>query len=295
MNTIGILLDFTLTQFKQIAGYWIIGLVIGSIISVFCKEHISNIAEKMNHEKWGVFGMIPAALLGIASPLCMYGTIPVAAALARKKVPQDWLTSFVVCSILLNPQLLIYTLALSVPITLMRFIVCFLAGIIAGLLVRFCFRNSSFYKFIDFETLVSHDTDPNHLFRLLKNLGRAFRITAPYFLIGIVLTAIYQTFFPVDMAKRIFSWNPGFGVLFAAALGVPLYACGGGNIPLLGAWLEAGMSSGSAAAFMITGQAIKITNLSAVKIILGPKHFAFYIMYAILFSIITGLVIDIFI
>jgi uncharacterized membrane protein YraQ (UPF0718 family) len=46
---------------------------------------------------------------------------------------------------------------------------------------------------------------------------------------------------------------------------------------------------------MITGQAVKMTNLSAVKIILGGKHFAFYIMYAILFSIITGLVIDIFI
>ena len=37
--------------------------------------------------------------------------------------------------------------------------------------------------------------------------------------------------------------------------------CGGGTIPLLIQWLVDGMSMGSAAAFMITGPATKITNL----------------------------------
>jgi uncharacterized membrane protein YraQ (UPF0718 family) len=294
MNEFVILGGYIVAQFRQIVPYWIAGAGLGSLISVFCKEHISNIVEKMNHKRWGLFGVVPAALLGIASPLCMYGTIPVVAALARRKVPEDWLTSFMMCSILLNPQLLIYTLALGIPLTIMRFAVCFIAGIAAGLLVRFCFRNTAFYKFIDFEKQESRDIDPCTIIRLLKNIGRAIKITAPYFLIGIVLTAVYQTFFPIEAAKKIFSGNPGFGVLFSAALGVPLYACGGGNIPLLGAWLEAGMTSGSAAAFMITGQSIKMTNLSAVKIILGSKHFALYIAYCILFSIITGLIIDVF-
>jgi uncharacterized membrane protein YraQ (UPF0718 family) len=295
MNIVSILLEYIVTQFYQIMPYWIFGIVIGSIISVFCKEYITNAMGKVNHKKWGIFGIIPAAILGIISPLCIYGTIPVVAALARKKVPQDWLTAFMVCSILLNPQLFIYTCVLGLPTALLRLFVCFLTGIAAALLVYFFFRKVSFYTFIGFAEHESHDTDPNMFLRLFKNIGRAFRITAPYFLIGIVLTAVYQTFFPIDMAQKIFSWNPGFGVLFAAALGVPLYACGGGSIPLLGAWLEAGMSQGSGVAFMITGQAVKMTNLSAVKIILGGKHFTFYIMYAIMFSIITGLLIDIFI
>jgi uncharacterized membrane protein YraQ (UPF0718 family) len=278
--------------FWQIAPFWIVGLVIGSVISVFCKETISNVAEKLNHKKWGVFGVVPAALLGVASPLCMYGTIPVVAALARRNVPQDWLTSFMVCSILLNPQLCVYTLALGVPITLLRLAVCFLAGVAAGIAVRFYFRSISFYQFADFEKQASRDTDPNIILRLFKNIGRAFKITAPYFAAGLVLTALYQTFFPIDMAKSIFSWNPGFSVLFAASMGVPLYACGGGNIPLLGAWLDAGMSYGSVSAFMITGQAIKMTNLSAVKIILGRRHFALYIAFNVLYSIVFGLMID---
>lgn len=63
-------------QFRQIFGYWVLGIVIGSVISVFAKDKIHGLFEKMNGKKWGVFGVIPTSLLGIASPLCMYGTIP---------------------------------------------------------------------------------------------------------------------------------------------------------------------------------------------------------------------------
>ena len=76
--------------------------------------------------------------------------------------------------------------------------------------------------------------------------------------------------------------------LMAATIGVPLYACGGGTIPLLQAWLIDGMSLGSAAAFMITGPATKITNLGAVKIVLGAKRFVLYWVFTIVFALLTG-------
>ncbi|MDE6589817.1 MAG: permease, partial [Oscillospiraceae bacterium] len=74
--------------------------------------------------------------------------------------------------------------------------------------------------------------------------------------------------------------------------GVPLYACGGGTIPLLQAWLMDGMSMGSAASFMITGPATKITNLGALKIALGAKHFALYLAFVMAFSLVTGLIVN---
>lgn len=78
----------------------------------------------------------------------------------------------------------------------------------------------------------------------------------------------------------------------AATIGVPLYACGGGTIPLLQAWLYDGMSMGSAAAFMITEPATKITNLGAVKIIFGVKRFLLYLAFVMVFSLMTGLVVN---
>ena len=78
----------------------------------------------------------------------------------------------------------------------------------------------------------------------------------------------------------------------AATIGVPLYACGGGTIPLLMGWLADGMSMGSAAAFMITGPATKITNLGALKIVLGMKCFLLYFAFVMLFSMATGLFVN---
>ena len=52
-------------------------------------------------------------------------------------------------------------------------------------------------------------------------------------------------------------------------------------------------AAGSAAAFMITGPATKITNLGALKIALGAKNFALYFAFVILFSLLTGFLVNI--
>ena len=57
-------------------------------------------------------------------------------------------------------------------------------------------------------------------------------------------------------------------------------------------WLSDGMSMGSAAAFMLTGPSTKITNLGAVKIVLGVKQFALYIAFVMAFSLVTGLAVN---
>lgn len=53
------------------------------------------------------------------------------------------------------------------------------------------------------------------------------------------------------------------------------------------------MSMGSAAAFMITGPATKITNLGAMKIVLGWKRFIIYLLFVMIFAWMTGLIVDI--
>lgn len=111
-------------------------------------------------------------------------------------------------------------------------------------------------------------------------------------MIGVILSALFQRYVPAEVISGLFGENEGFGVLMAATIGAPLYACGGGTIPLLIQWLADGMSMGSAAAFMITGPATKITNLGALKIVLGVKRFLLYIAFVMVFSLILGLVVN---
>jgi uncharacterized membrane protein YraQ (UPF0718 family) len=260
-------------QFRQIAGYWVLGMVLGSFISVFGKEKIHSLFAALQGKKLGVLGVIPASLIGIASPLCMYGTIPIAASFSEKGMEADWLAAFMMSSILLNPQLLFYSAALGVPALLIRFVSCFLCGCAAGLMVRLFFKGKKFFNFSGFTAPANRDTDPNPLVCFLKNLWRNTKATGLYFLIGIVLSALFQRYVPAETMAVLFGReNRGFGLLIAATIGVPLYMCGGGTIPLLMAWLSDGMIMGSATAFMITGPATKITNLGAVKIVLGINN-----------------------
>jgi uncharacterized membrane protein YraQ (UPF0718 family) len=279
-------------QTEQIVWYWVLGMALGSLVSVFGKEKIHTLFTKMRNTRMGAFGIVPASLLGIASPLCMYGTIPIAASFAEKGMAEDWIAAFVMSSVLLNPQLLFYSAALGVPALVIRFTACFFCGVAAGVCIRVFFRNRRFFRFTKFENMSCRDTDPNPFMRYLKNFGRNVKATGLYFLAGIVLSALFQRYVPPEAFGKLFGANRGFGVLMAATIGVPLYICGGGTIPLLQAWLLSGMTMGSAASFMITGPATKITNLGALKIVLGIKHFVLYWLFVIAFALVSGLVVD---
>ena len=240
---------FTL-QLRQIFPYWVVGMVLGSAISVFAKGKIHMLFGKLQTKKLGVLGLVPASLLGIASPLCMYGTIPLAASFSRMGMKDDLLASFMMSSILLNPQLIIYSAALGTQALVVRIVSCFLCGIAAGLLVRIFYRNKEFFNFSSFDEPKDKDTDPNILLRFLKNLWRNVKAAGIYFLIGIVLSALFQRYVPAEAMTALFGGNEAFGVLMAATIGVPLYACGGGTIPLLQQWLWDGMSMGRRQLFL---------------------------------------------
>ena len=280
-------------QLRQIFWYWVFGMVIGSMVSVFAKERIHQLFSAMNGKKWGVLGVIPASLLGTLSPLCMYGTIPIAASFAKKGMREDWLAAFMMSSVLLNPQLMIYSAALGTTAMMVRLISCIICGIVAGIAIAVFYQEKKFFDFKHFDERASHDTDSNMFLRLLKNIGRNVKATGGYFLFGVLLSALFQRYVPAEEFSNLFGvQNEGFGVLMAATIGVPLYACGGGTIPLLQAWLIDGMSMGSAASFMITGPATKITNLGALKSGLGIRHFVYYIAFVMLFALLTGMIVN---
>lgn len=282
-------------QFRQILIYYIIGILIGSAISVFAKDKIHKILSETNEKKWGLFGIVPACILGIISPLCMYGTIPIAASFAKKGMREDYIASFCMASILLNPQLIIYSMALGNKIVLIRIISCTLCGIVAGLLVYIFYQRQkiNFFDFSKFdETISNRDVDTNLFMRYIKNVLRNLKATGPYFIVGVLLSAVFNRYVPEEFLTNLFGGNEAFGVLMAATVGVPLYVCGGGTIPLLRDWLERGMSIGSATSFMITGPSTKITNLGALKICLGFKNFIIYILYAIIFSLLSGIIVN---
>ena len=127
-------------QLSQIFWYWVIGMAVGSLISVFAKDKIHAAFGKINAKRWGIFGIVPACILGIASPLCMYGTIPIAASFSKQGMRDDWLAAFMIT----GPATKITNLgALKIVLGIRKFIVyflftllfAFLTGIVTNLLI----------------------------------------------------------------------------------------------------------------------------------------------------------------
>ena len=47
-------------QLRQIFWYWVLGMAIGSLVSVFAKDRIHALFAGMQGKKLGLFGIIPA-------------------------------------------------------------------------------------------------------------------------------------------------------------------------------------------------------------------------------------------
>ena len=274
-------------QAEQILPYWVVGILIGSAISVFGKEKLHRLMHGLQGRRGG---LLVAAGIGVASPLCLYGTIPIAAALAHKGARQDILAAFMTSSVLINPQLLIYTAGLGQEVVVARFLACLICGVAAGLLVRWHTRGGR--VFFDFSCVSggcdSRDVHPQPLLRYLANVGRNIRATGPWFLAGILLAAGFLYLLPHHFFHHMYGEGNRAEVVSMALVGIPFYVCGGGAIPLISSWIQMGMSTGAVIAFTLTGAGTKITNLSALKMVLGMRHFLCYLIYVTLFAIAAG-------
>lgn len=217
-------------QLRQIALYYALGIVIGSVISVFVKDKIHGLFRSMGDKKLGVLGVIPVSILGIASPLCMYGTIPLAASFSKSGIRDDWLAAFMMSSILLNPQLIIYSTALGPAALTVRIVSCFICGCVAGILIRVFYKDKPFFNFTGFNGPHNHDTDPNLFLRLIKNIGRNIKATGLWFLVGVLLSALFQRYVPADKFAALFGEaNEGFGVLMRPPSAFPFMPAAAGR------------------------------------------------------------------
>lgn len=279
-------------EIRQIIPFWVSGIVFGAIISVYGREAVFHFVLSASKRKYLFIKLVIAAVLGAISPITMFGMLPILLLLSEHKINQGILASFIVTSALINPNVFIYSFALGTKIALLRLLVCIIAGVFAGMLVNYVFKRDFIFELKSFEQEVNEKYSKPRPAVIIEKINKSIFRTAPNLLLGMLLAALFQLYFPQNALNYLFMHNRGLGVLFSASLGVPVYYCGGGTIPLIKAWMFEGMSIGAVMAFMITGPGTKITNLAAIKVMLPGKKFIYYILYNIAFGIVTGFAVD---
>lgn len=241
-----------------------------------------------------VLSVVLAAILGAVSPLCTYGTVPVVLQLYRAGIRISPLITFLAVSSMMNPQLFFITWGgLGAEIALVRLFAVLAFGFVLGIILyRIPSRLIVNPKINGEDTADRKDTCTGNFNgrTLFRNFLKTLQFVGFYILIGVMLSSVMDVFIPKAWLQGIFAGNGFFSVIKAAFMGVPLYACGGGVIPVVREFMSAGMGKGAVMAFLLVGPATRITPLTALAAVLRPKFIVLYTLLLIAYSLLIGVV-----
>ena len=271
--------------------YYAAGVLSGELLKLTSWTRIVHRAVR-NHPAVS----IPAAVvLGIVSPLCTYGTLPVMVRLYGAGMPAAVAAAFLASSSLMNPQLFVMTWGgLGLPMALARLVSVFLFGIAVGfIMIRIpekWIMNPGLEPVKSPENGDYFPAKKTDIKTFLLNLLENFQYTGFYLVLGILAGSAVEILAPADWIQAVFQKNALVSVLAASIMGIPLYSCGGGVIPLIRSLMEKGMSGGAALAFFIVGPATRVTPLVALGSLFRVRFIFIYVFLLILFAIGCGMI-----
>lgn len=333
-NSIFLVLLKSTDTLRQLGPYVLFGVLVGEVLRLASWKDLFLQRLKGLTRKNRVLAILSASVLGIVSPLCTYGTIPIVLQLFKLGVPLSLLLTFLATSSLMNPQLFVMTwgglgLEMAVVRTLAVLAFGFILGLAAfrldekaivntaltgnsgretGLEQEAVTADEDFSDDLEHSDSVRREGDlaENSRFPLgerrvttdkrpyLKELARGYwgslQFIGFYFLLGTLLGAMVEVLLPKEWMMLLFKPGKWWSITFAAFLGMPLYACGGGTIPLVRSLMQEGMSRGAALAFFLVGPATRITPLISLTTIIRPLFLSLYVGFLVIYSIVVGFI-----
>ena len=248
--------------------------VLGAFVPVaFIEKHLG---------KRGLRQIVKASLLGVPIPLCSCSVIPVAASLRRHGATKGATVSFLTSTPQTGVDSIAATWGLLGPIfALFRMAVAFLTGIICGTVVEaFTPLSEESNGGCTDEHCPSCQPESGpkkwkQVFAygfgtLPRDIGRAL-------LIGIIISGLLGALVPEDFFTRYLS-SEWISMLAVMALGIPLYVCSTGSIPIALAMIGMGLSPGAALAFLITGPATNAATIATVLQTMGRRAVIIYLL-----------------
>lgn len=270
--------------FPLLLGIAIAGAIHVSIPSGFITKNLG---------KPGFGSTIKSALIGVPMPLCSCGVIPTAIGLKRDGASNGAATSFLIST----PQtgvdsILVNATFLGWPFAIFKLIVAFVTGVIGGSLVDIFDKNKSQKKSEIVVSATSNDYQSKVKEGLKFGIFELLGMIYGWIILGIIIAAIIAIAIPPGYLTQI-SWINGIGGYFLMlAIGLPLYVCATGSVPIAASLIAAGMAPGTALVFLMAGPATNVATIGAIYRSLGGRVMATYLATVAVFSILFGWLFD---
>ena len=268
----------------RMAPYLLLGVLVAGILHIALP--VGTVSRHLGRR--GIGSVLKAAVMGIPLPICSCGVVPVAAGLKRDGASDGATVSFLVTTPTTGVDSILATYSLlGLPIAIARVVAAFVLGTVSGMLTNLGGRE----RFPGEVETGDVDADHHRGGPIRKILDYALDelmggIARPLF-IGTVLGGAIAYFVPDGfLAEHV---GEGYlGYLVMLAVGIPLYVCASGSLPLAAALLAKGISPGAAIVFLIAGPATNMATMTVIGEMLGKRTLAIYLAVIALGSLAAG-------
>jgi uncharacterized membrane protein YraQ (UPF0718 family)/copper chaperone CopZ len=290
----GILIE-TWSLLIEMAPYLLLGFFVAGVLHAFMpREKIYGHLSKLN-----LVSVIKASIFGVPLPLCSCGVIPVAAHLKKEGASKSATISFLVSTPTTGIDSILATYSLLGPIfAIVRPIASFFAGILSGSLVNMTDKEKITPSPKTF-VCSTCDTDKPHTHSWGEKIKSIFKYgflelvadTGKWLIIGVLVGGIIGYWVSPDLISKYLG-RPQTAYPLMLIVGIPMYVCATGSIPIAASLVAKGMSPGAALIFLFAGPATNTATLSFVAGKLGKKMLAIYLFSIIFASLAFGFLID---
>jgi hypothetical protein len=278
------------TILVQIAPALLLGFVAAGIISAFLSEAF----VKRHLGGGGLWPVVKAALIGVPMPLCSCGVLPVATALKRSGASRGALVAFLISV----PQtgadnMLVVWSMLGALFAIYSPISAFLSGIFGGTLCQL-FGEEHGEKAKDGGSSgegVSTAPAKNPKAILEYSFTTLVDEIAGALVVGILIAAAISILIPDGWMARYL--GPGAGsMLLMLVVGLSIYVCSSGSVPIAAAFVAKGASPGAALVFLISGPASNSSAIAVLFKLLGLRNTMIYLGSLGIFAFASGFLLN---
>ncbi len=299
---------FRITQFilDSLIHIWPL-LLLTIPLSIIIKEiGISKNLNALLKKNIGLSILI-ATLIGAIAPFCSCSVVPVIASMLIMGVPIAPIMSFWLASPSMDPEIFFLSVAslgwsLAIARIMATFIMSLAGGYLTHLFIGRHFKDSHGLLKVKpgcgahcKETASSNPKSWLQLKKIFLESKDAIWMVLKFLVIAYFLEAIILFYIPDSVVVGIFGTNPLTSILRATVIGIPLYTTNISALGLTAGLLGKGLTEGAALAFLIGGATTTVPAMAAVYKLVHPKIFFLYLSITITFSIISGIVYELFV
>lgn len=281
---------------NQMAPYLLFGFLFAGILHIFLDTE--TVARHLGKNSF--FSVIKAALFGIPLPLCSCGVIPAALSLRKEGASKGAVLSFLIATPTTGVDSILATYSLMGGIfAVFRIIASFIAAVFSGILANIFAgkddpketEKKNVCKLCDEDKDHSHPTSHRIKGIFTYAFGDLLSDIGGWLIIGILIGGGIAYFLPEEFIHTYLGdgWQ---AMAIMLVIGIPMYVCATGSIPIAAALMLKGLNPGAAFVFLLAGPATNAVTITLVSKNLGKKAAVIYLLSIAVCSIGMGLILD---